>query len=110
MTFLAVLLLAAAGPSGSSMERLAHDVSRSITTAGFQGPIGVYEEGSPAPASRALGSLVIASLSKQRLGPVPVTAKDATEAERLAREQGLRSLVRLTVSLEPPRLVVRGDA
>lgn len=111
MTFLAaVLLLAAAPPQGSSLERLAQDVSRSVAEAGFQGPMGVYVEGSPAPASRALGSLVMAALSNLRLAPVPVTARDATEAERLARELGLRSLVRLTVSLEPPRLVVRGDA
>ena len=85
-------------------------MSRSVAEAGFEGPIGVYVEGSPAPASRAVGSLVMAALSKLRLAPVPVTARDATEAERLAREQGLRSLVRLTVSLEPPKLVVRGDA
>ena len=110
MTFLVALLLAAAPPQGSSLERLAQDVSRSVASAGFEGPVGVYVEGSPAPASRALGSLVIAALSNLRLAPVPVTARDATEAERLAREQGLRSLVRLTLSLEPPRLVVRGDA
>lgn len=110
MTFLAALLLCAAPPQGSSLERLAQDVSRSVAEAGFEGPIGVYVEGSPAPASRAVGSLVMAALSKLRLAPVPVTARDATEAERLAREQGLRSLVRLTVSLEAPKLVVRGDA
>ncbi len=112
MTFLAALILAASSPapSGSSLERLALDVSKEISEAGFEGPIGVYVEGSPAPASRALGSLVMASLSSKKLAPVPVTARDATEAERLAREQGLRSLVRLTISLEPPRLVVRGDA
>ncbi|MDP1826180.1 MAG: VCBS repeat-containing protein [Archangium sp.] len=112
MTALLAVLLAAAPAPGqaSALERLAQDVSRSVAEAGFEGPIGVYVEGSPAPASRAVGSLVMASLSTRRLAPVPVTARDATEAERLAREQGLRSLVRLTVSLEPPKLVVRGDA
>ncbi len=111
MTGLVALILAVSSPApGSALERLALDVSRSVGQAGFEGPIGVYVEGSPAPASRAFASLVMASLSSQKLAPVPVTARDATEAERIAREQGLRSLVRLTVSLEPPKLVVRGDA
>ena len=111
MTGLVVLILAVSAPApGSALERLALDVSRSVGEAGFEGPIGVYVEGSPAPASRAFASLVMASLSSKKLAPVPVTARDATEAERIAREQGLRSLVRLTVSLEPPKLVVRGDA
>ena len=112
MTFFLALLMAVAPPPApaSSLERLALEVSRSVSEAGFEGPIGVYVEGSPAPASRAVGSMVMASLAARRLAPVPVTARDATEAERFAREQGLRSLVRLTVSLEPPKLVVRGDA
>lgn len=111
MTWLAVLVLAVA-PShpGSSLERLAQDVTRSVTEAGFEGPIGVYVEGIPAPASRVLATLVMASLAGKQLAPVPVTARDATEAERFAREQGLRSLVRLTLALEQPKLVVRGDA
>ncbi len=106
----AILLAAAPQPVGSSLERLADDVTRAVVSAGFEGPIGVYVEGAPAPISRAAGSLVMASLAAKRLAPVPVAARDATEAERLAREQGLRSLVRLTVSLEAPKLVVRGDA
>lgn len=106
----ALVLVAASGPSGSSLERLAADVTRAVSAAGFEGPIGVYVEGSPAPAARVLGTLVMASLSARLLAPVPITARDATEAERLAREQGLRSLVRLTLALEPPKLVVRGDA
>ena len=75
MTWLAVLLLAVA-PShpGSSLERLAQDVTRSVTEAGFEGPIGVYVEGSPAPASRVLATLVMASLAGKQLAPVPVTA------------------------------------
>lgn len=110
MTLLVAVLLAGAPAGPSALERLAQDVARTVTTAGFAGPVGVYVEGSPAPMSRAVGSVVMATLARQQLAPVPVTARDATEAERLAREQGLGSLVRLTVSLEAPRLVVRGDA
>jgi hypothetical protein len=110
VTLLAAVLLAAAPVSGSTLERLAGDVSRTVADAGFEGPVGVYVEGSPAPLSRAVGSMVMSALARQKLGPVPVTARDATEAERIAREQGARSLVRLTVALEAPKLVVRGDA
>jgi hypothetical protein len=106
---LAALLLAAAPAPPSALERLTKEVVRPLET-GFEGPIGVYVEGSPAPASRAIGSLVMSALAQKKLAPVPIEAKDATEAERLAREQGLRTLVRLTVSFEAPRLTVRGDA
>ncbi len=72
--------------------------------------MGVFVEGNSVPVSRAVGSLVMARLAEQRQAPVPVIARDATEAEKLARAQGLGSLLRLTVSLEAPKLVVRGDA
>lgn len=110
MSHLLALLLAAAPAPGSSLERLTDDVVRTVVAAGFEGPVGVYVEGAPAPMARATASLTIAALAKRQLGPVPVTARDATEAERLAREQGLRALVRLTISLEPPKVVARGDA
>lgn len=105
-----ILALVLAAASSTSLERAALEVSRTVVDAGFDAPIGVYVEGAPAPVSRAVGSLVMARLAEQRQAPVPVVARDATEAEKLAREQGLGALVRLTVSLEAPRLVVRGDA
>lgn len=105
-----ILALVLAAASSTSLERAALEVSRTIVDAGFDAPIGVYVEGANAPVSRAVGSLVMARLSEQRQAPVPVVARDATEAEKIAREQGLGALVRLTVSLEAPKLVVRGDA
>lgn len=107
---LALILAAAPATTAapSALERLTREVVKPLES--FEGPIGVYVEGSPAPASRAIASLVIASLAQKKLAPVPVEGKDATEAERLAREQGLRTLVRLTVSFEAPRITVRGDA
>lgn len=105
-----ILALVLAATSATSLERAALEVSRAVVDAGFEAPIGVYVEGSPAPVSRAVGSLVMARLAEQRQAPVPVVARDATEAEKLAREQRLGALVRLTVTLEAPRLVVRGDA
>lgn len=109
MSLLVALLLAAGSTESAPLERLALEVSRSTLDAGFEGPIGVYVEGSPAPLSRALASLLMARLAGEHMGPVPIVARDATEAERLARELELRSLMRLTVSLEPPKLVARGD-
>lgn len=105
-----ILALVLAATSASSLERAALEVSRSVADAGFDAPMGVFVEGNSAPVSRAVGSLVMARLAEQRKAPVPVIARDATEAEKLAREQGLGSLLRLTISLEAPKLVVRGDA
>lgn len=99
------LLLAA-----SPFDATAAEVSRHVADARFSAPIGVYVEGSPAPASRALASLVMAGLSEAHLAPVPVSATNADAAEVSAREQRLSSLVRLTVSIEDRKLVVRGDA
>ncbi|MGV3625339.1 MAG: VCBS repeat-containing protein [Archangium sp.] len=105
-----ILSLVLAAASSTSLERAALEVSRNVVDAGFEAPVGVYVEGANAPVNRAVGSLVMARLAEQRQAPVPVAARDATEAEKLAREQGLGSLVRLTVALEAPKLVVRGDA
>jgi hypothetical protein len=106
-----VLSVAPGSTSATALERLTKEIVRPLEPpSGFEGPVGVYVEGSPAPTSRAIASLVMAALARQKLAPVPVDAKDATEAERLAREQGLRTLLRLTVSFEAPRLTVRGDA
>lgn len=104
MSFVLSLVLAA-----SSVDALATEVGGEVRKAGLAAPVGVYVEGSPAPLSRALASVVMARLAEHALAPVPVVARDATEAERLARERQLGSLLRLTVALEAPKLVVRGD-
>lgn len=101
-----IALLLAASPFDST----AAQISKHVADAGFAAPVGVYVEGSPEPASRALASLVIAGLSEAHLAPVPVAAKNADDAEGAARELHLSSLVRLTVNIEGAKLVVRGDA
>lgn len=105
-----ILALVLAATASSSLERVAADVSRVVVAGDFEAPIGVYVEGVPAPVSRAVGSLVMARLAEAKRAPVPVDARDATTAEKLARELRLSTLVRLTVTLEAPKLVVRGDA
>ena len=58
---IALALFLAAAPAGttapSALERLTKDIVRPVES--FEGPIGVYVEGSPAPASRAIASLVM---------------------------------------------------
>lgn len=93
-----------------SLERLAEDVSVTVIQNKLEGPIGVFVEGPSPTLNRALGSVVMARLAKHKLGPVPVTSRDAPEAERWARENRLRSVLRLGVSLEGPKVVLRGDA
>jgi hypothetical protein len=94
----------------STLERLASEVSALVAAKGFEPPMGVYVEGAPAPLERAWASLLAARLAAARLAPVVVDARDPSEAERLARERGARSLVRLTLALSDTRLTARGDA
>ncbi|MEW5742058.1 MAG: VCBS repeat-containing protein [Myxococcota bacterium] len=97
-------------PKEATLERLAAEVSAQVAAKGFEPPLGVYVEGSPAPLQRAWASLLAARLAAARLAPVVIDARDPTEAERLARERGVRSLVRLTLGITDTRLTVRGDA
>lgn len=109
MTWLVALALAAA-PQGSTLERASAEVTTRFLAEGFEAPVGVYVEGNVAPLSRALATVVMAKLAQAKQAPVPVLAKDAGEAEQVARQLGAGSLLRLTVALEAPKLVVRGDA
>jgi hypothetical protein len=114
MFALALSLTLAAGkappPKEPALERLAAEVTGAVAAKDFEPPMGVYVEGAPAPLERAFASVLAAQLAAARLAPVVIDAKDATEAEKLARERGVRSLVRLTLGLSDTRLTVRGDA
>jgi hypothetical protein len=107
-----LLLLAlpafAGAPPESSLEKLARELSTRIQAAHLEAPVGVWTEGKT-PLSRAVASLVISKLSDARLGPVAVAGADPAEAEAQARQQGARSLARLTVALDGTKLTVRGD-
>ena len=107
---LALAAAKAAPPKEPTLERLAAEVSAAVSAKSFEPPMGVYVEGSPAPLQRAFASLLAARLAAAHLSPVVVDAKDASEAEKLARERGARSLVRLSLALGDARLSVRGDA
>ncbi len=102
---LCLVLAATVGLDGAAAQ-----VATLVDEAGFAAPVGVYVEGAPLPAARAAASLVIAQLAARKLAPVPVTARDADEAEGLARQRALNSLVRLTVTSNDTQVLLRGDA
>ena len=113
MTASLLLVLLCGAPSetaASSLEQLTAHVSEAISAKGFPPPVGVYVEATATPLARVVSSLLTSRLAAARLAPVAIDAKDATDAERLARERGAASLVRLTVQVEGTRLVARGDA
>lgn len=99
-----------AGRPGSALERLSAEVSAVVVAKRFSPPVGVYTEAAAAPLARAFSSLLSSRLAAARLAPVSIEARDSAEAERLARERGVASLVRLTVELQGASLVGRGDA
>jgi hypothetical protein len=107
VTPLLLLVLAAAPPS--ALERTGAAVVAVALERHFPTPIAMYVEGAPAPLQRALASVLAARLSDASLPTMVVDAHDAAEAERLARERGATSLIRLTASIDGTRLLVRGD-
>lgn len=109
MTWLLAAALAAAPPA-STLERASAELTTRFLAEGFEAPVGVYVDGPSAPLGRALATVMMAKLAAAKQAPVPVLAKDAGDAEQVARGLGTGSLLRLTVSLEAPKLIVRGDA
>jgi hypothetical protein len=109
---LSVALAAAKAPppADSALERLAQEVGRAIAAKHFEPPVGIYVEGAPAPLERAFASLLASRLAGAHLAPVVIDAKDASEAEQIARARGVRSLARLTLEVKEARLTARGDA
>jgi hypothetical protein len=100
---------ARASPS-SALEQLSQQMATEVVSKGFAPPVGVFVESDHGPLGRIISSLFISKLAAARLAPVSVEAADAAEAERVARERGAASLVRLAVRLEGGKITVRGDA
>ncbi|RYZ37430.1 MAG: VCBS repeat-containing protein [Myxococcaceae bacterium] len=88
--------------------RLAVAVAEAIRAAPAEAPVAVSLSGSSAELRRAFGTLLASRLAAQQLGPV-VLEVPPERAEATAREQGARSLVRLTLDVEGGELVARGD-
>jgi hypothetical protein len=110
MSALLLALLVAAPTAPSSLERAADQLCLAVVRGGFEPPVALAVEGAPRALSRALASLLASRLALAHLAPVVLEGVAVAEAERQARERGLPSLVRLGVTREGSRLVVRGDA
>ncbi len=113
---LATLLLTtlAAAPSSEpsappSVERLAGLVAEDVRALSPEPPVALHLSGSSAELQRAVGTLLAARLAVQELGPVVVEAPSPEAAEEVARAQGARSLVRLTLFVSEGELHARGD-
>ncbi|WP_420715215.1 FG-GAP repeat domain-containing protein [Corallococcus sp. BB11-1] len=110
------LTLAFALPSGAvaaegaspATTRLAQAVAEAIRAAHAEAPVAVSLSGSSAELRRAFGTLLASRLAAWQLGPV-VLEVPPERAETTAREQGARSLARLTLDVEGGELVARGD-
>ncbi|MFY2561310.1 VCBS repeat-containing protein [Corallococcus terminator] len=112
-----LLALAASAASQSSnddtataVQRLARELASSVRTLPAEAPVALYFSGGSAELRRAVGSVLAARLSAEGLAPTVVDAPSAEAAEGVARAQGARTLVRLTLEVEAGALRARGDA
>jgi hypothetical protein len=112
--FLALLCLfapptrAADDEKAPAAARLALAVADAIRGASAEAPVALSLSGGSPELRRAFGTLLAARLSALNLGPV-VLDVSPERAEATAREQGARSLARLTLDVEGGELVARGD-
>jgi hypothetical protein len=96
----------AAPPSAVRLAQLVTDDIRAFKP---EPPVALHLNGSSPELRRAMGTLLAAQLAAVELGPVVLEAPSPEAAEALAREQGARSLVRLTVSVSGGELRASGD-
>jgi hypothetical protein len=92
-----------------SVVRLAHLVTQEVRSLKPEPPIALHLSGSSPELRRAVGTLLASNLAAAELGPVVLEAPSAEAAEPLAREQGARTLVRLTLSVGEGELRASGD-
>ena len=112
-TLLLSTLAAAPAPAPAappSVVRLAQLVTEDVRAFKPEPPVAVHLSGASPELRRAVGTLLAAQLAALELGPVILEAPSAEAAETLAREQGARSLVRLTLSVSGGELRASGDA
>lgn len=96
--------------TASAVQRLARELSASVRALPAEAPVALYFSGGSAELRRAVGSVLAARLSAEGLAPTVVDAASAEAAEGVARAQGARTLVRLTLDVEAGALRARGDA
>lgn len=100
---------APSAPAMPALERLAQAVAADVRALQPEPPVALYLSGGTPELRRAFGTLLASRLASARLGPVVLEAPSPEAAESLAREQGTRALVRLTLGVEAGELRARGD-
>ena len=96
-------------PATPALERLAQDVASEVRALKSEPPVALHLSGGTPELRRAFGSLLASRLASDKLAPVVLEAPSPEAAEALAREQGARTLVRLTLGVEAGELRAHGD-
>ncbi|MET0401086.1 MAG: VCBS repeat-containing protein [Cystobacter sp.] len=96
-------------PPRAALERLARAVAENVRHARPEAPVALFLSGSSPELRQAWGTLLAARLAEQGLAPRVLDAPSPEAAEALAREQDVRALLRLSLSLEAGKLHARGD-
>ena len=97
------------GAGGSALERLARGLASELAAKKPEPPVAVHVEAPSPSLANAVASALAAELSRRGLPAVVLLGSEAN-AEGAARARDLRTLVRLSVSLEGSALQARGDA
>ncbi|HLL55605.1 MAG TPA: VCBS repeat-containing protein, partial [Myxococcaceae bacterium] len=110
----AVALLAAAPVERrpeprNALERLARQTADALAERAPEPPLALYVRADAAELERGFTSLLASELAARKLAPVALRVPTPEAAEPAAREQGARSLARLTLALEHGLLQARGD-
>lgn len=100
----------AATEGAAAVTRLAQSLAETVRKLPAEPPVALHLSGGSAELRRAAGTELAARLAQAGLSPVVVDAPTAEAAEAAAREQGARTLVRLTLEVEAGELRARGDA
>ncbi len=113
-TLLLSTLAAAPAPAPApaappSVARLAQLLTEEVRALKPEPPVALHLSSASPELKRAVGTLLAASLAAAELGPVVLEAPSPEAAETVAREQGARSLVRLTLSVSGGELRASGD-
>jgi len=100
---------ASVAPAEPALERLAQAVATDVRAAKPEAPVALSFTGGAPELRRAFGTLLASRLASAGLAPVVLEAPSPEAAEALAREQGARALVRLTLAVEAGELRANGD-
>ncbi|PTL78887.1 hypothetical protein DAT35_37225 [Vitiosangium sp. GDMCC 1.1324] len=96
-------------PEASALERLAQAVASDVREVKPEPPVALFLSGGAPELRRAFGTLLASRLASAGLAPVVLEAPSPEAAEARAREQGARTLARITLGVEAGELRAHGD-